>query len=365
MKLITRTIGLLFLFTLAFNTNAQDLGNTRYKITSNLALDIEGNYPQGFSPKWKYFSSNHWLNFEVDNYIVKRPLSNTERKTISIGSYKGKTILRFSAFINSDCYCDIKIADTLNIITNSPQTFKLSNFRKITNEKMTDEKCIGRSIYTKGGWKGKIKLSANKDGDIDMSLTLEVFKNATRFAVAGVSYRYNAKHIIIENEMSANNANRIVEEERIAKENLKNYLEDITKQADSIQEIIKKEFPQQDVRDCFYSSTGTYVVDEEGSNDWRIDTKADIKNTCDFDIKFIGIKQLKDKKGNYYLKLVAKTMPKDYEYSIEQTAASAAFLSLIGLQKGPEFNFKLQNNYYPKYARTGLTQWLRAIKSTD
>lgn len=349
--------------------------NTRYKITQNIAVDIKGKYPIGYEPRWQFFSYNGYLDFEVDNFIVKRPLSNAERKTISIGNYSGKTVVRFSAFIGADCVCDVEIKDTLNIISNTPQTFKLSNFRKIVNNNLTMDKCIGRSNYTQGGWKGKITLSSNENADINMDIVLENFQNKVSKATGSVSYRYNATGITVKNEMSAQNAIKLVEKERIEKEKRKNYVSKITKQADSIKVIIKEKFSQENVSKCFYSSSGTYIdtkyIDQyyvrSGAyagtkTEWDLNVRSTIENRCDHDLEFIGIQQLFDKQKGYYLKLVTKVMPKGYGYQIDQSAMSNAFMSILGLQKGSEFNFKLQDDFYPKYARVGLIQWLKVVR---
>lgn len=360
------------------NFPQENPNNTRIRIAQNLALDIKGKYPSGYKPKWRFINYKSELDFDIENYINKRSELGHGRRSIAIGDYKGKAVLRFGAFIGCDCYAEIVIDEPLNVLTEVPQTFKVTNFQTITNERITGEPCRSRSnnMYTDGGWEGKITLSANENGDISMDLLVENYRLASRFSEAGVSYRYIANNIIIENEMSAAKASGIIEAEKEAKKRQKDYIEKTTKQANELQKLIAKKYPQANQKDCFYSSRGNYISsttvdkifvdtgDYAGSStdyDWSI--KTEIKNTCNYGLTFIGIQQLYDEQKGYYLVEVTKNMDKGYHYSSDQTAMETMFTSLIGF--GSEFNFKLQDKYYPTYASVGGTQWIKVIKSQN
>ncbi len=354
----------------------KDPNNTRLKIAKNLMLDIKGKYPAGYNPKWRFVSYKSSLDFDVENYVVKRSALGHDKREISIGDYKGKAVLRFGAFITCDCYAEIVIKDSINILTATPQTFKVTNFQKIVNEKVTGEKCrTGNNFYFEGGWEGKITLSADENGDIKMDLLIEVFKPENRFAEAGVTYRYIANNITVENEMTAEKANGIIAAEQEAKQRQKDYITKTTKQADSLQKIIAQKYPQKDCRDCLSRNSNSNLkitptktaytngygdVFVESGTDWDINTKTEIKNKCNYDVTFIGIQQMYDAERGYYLTEVTKTMEKGYNYSSEQGAMASIFSSLIG--GGSEFNIQVLDKYYPNYATVGAVQWLKVVK---
>ncbi|RYZ55318.1 MAG: hypothetical protein EOP49_03060 [Sphingobacteriales bacterium] len=316
------------------------------------------------------------MDFDVESYITKRSALGHNKRRIGFGDYNGKAVLRFGAFIGCDCFAEIVIDDKQNIITETPQTFKVTNFQKIVNEKLTGEKCRGlNNMYTDGGWEGQVTLSANENGDIKMDLMIENFRLPSRFNEAGVSNRYIAKNITIENEMSAQKANEIVAAEQEAKQRQKDYIEKTTKQADSLQKIFAKTYPQKDCRDCFVRSSNSNLkitptktaysdgygdVYIESGTDWDINTKTEIKNKCAYDLTFIGLQQNYDEARGYYLTEVTKLMQKGYSYSSDQGLMEGIFSSLIG--GGSEFNIKVQDKYYPNYAIVGSVQWLKVIK---
>ena len=230
-----------------------------------------------------------------------------------------------------------------------------------------------------GGWAGKITLSANKNGDINMDLMLENYSAERKTRDGGstpsqVSMRYIAKNITVENEMSAEKANGIIAAEKEAKQRQKDYIAKTTKQADLLQKEIAKKYPQAECRSCFYSSRGSYIssrtVDEyyvrsgdyAGSRtDYDLNTKTVIKNKCSYKLMFIGIQQLYDKERGYYLVEVTKTMEAGYNYSADQGIMSSLFTSLIG--GGSEFNFSVQDKYAVNYATVNAVQWLKVIKA--
>lgn len=346
---------------------------TRVKIAGNLLVDIKGKYPKGYQPNWRFFTYNSPLTFDAGNYVVAYPLSNTDTRNIAIGDYKGKAVLRWD--VGFECFADITINDDYTVLTNKPQTFKVTSFERILNNRKSGEKCRSSNgnTYIDGGFEGKLTLSANEDGDIKMNLWIENYSEATAYAPSFVSYTYLAENINVENEMSAEKATSIVKAEQEAKQKQKDYMAKTTKQADSLQKIIAKRYAQANCKDCFYSSSGGYIstttVDQYYVNsgnyagsrtDWDLNIKTEVRNTCNYNLMFIGIQQLYDENKGYYLKEVTKVMPANYSYSADQGAFASVFTSLIG--GGSEFNIKVQDKYYPTYAAVGATQWIKVIK---
>lgn len=354
--------------------------NTRFRIAKNLMIDIAGKYPNGYVPRWRFINYNSPLNFTMENWI--NPGANTKQgtKNISIGDYGGKAVLRIDAFILCHCFADIVVKDSVNVLTENPQTFEINNFRRILNDRSTGEPCMpANNPNYAGGWAGKVTLSANKNGDITMDMMLENYtaEKNTRDGVkpSQVAIRYIAKGITVENEMSAEKATAIVVAEQEAKQRQKDYIAKTTKQADSLQKIIAKKYPQKDCRDCFVRSSNSSLqitptktayrdgygdVYVESGTDWDINTKTEIRNKCGYDLTFIGLQQMYDDEKGYYLMEVTKTMEKGYNYRSDQGAMASIFTSLVG--GGSEFNIVVQDKYYPNYATVGAVQWLKVIK---
>ena len=206
-----------------------------------------------------------------------------------------------------------------------------------------------------------------------MDLMIENYRLASRFSEAGVSYRYLAKGITIENEMTIEKAVAIIEAENLAKQKQKDYIAKTTRQADSLQKVIQKKYPQVNCKECFYSSKGSYIssntIDQyyvsdgtyAGSRtDYDVNTVTTIKNKCKYPLTFIGIQQLYDEENGYFLKEVTKTMEEGYSYSSDQGLMASVFTSLIGA--GSEFNFVIQDKFAVNYAGVGSVQWLKVIK---
>jgi hypothetical protein len=352
--------------------------DTRFKIAKNLMIDIKGKYPDGYTPKWRFINYNSPLNCDVENWLFPSSNINHEQKNMSIGDYNGKALIRWDAFITCECFADILIKDSIAVITEKPQTFELANFRKILNERSTGEPCKGGfTWHHDGGWAGKITLSANQNGDILMDLMIENYSQESNGAATGlipsqVSLRYIAKNINVENEMSAEKANEIVEAEKVAKQKQKDYVIKTTKQAEVLEKQIAKKYPQAQCKECFYSSRGGYIssstqryvysngdpAPSETSYDYN--TVISIKNKCKYDIKFVGIQQFYDETQGYYLKEVTKIMPVGYNYSADQGIVSSLFTTLLG--GGSEFNFSVQEKYSVSSASVGYVQWLKVIK---
>ncbi len=370
-----------------FNKNSgnpiYDEKNTRIPIAKNLMIDIKGKYPNNYLPKWRFISYTSALKFAREDWVNPSPNLVYQDKDIAIGDYGGKAVIWLKPYYNCECYADIIVKEDFAVITETPKIFELGNFRKILNGLSTGEPCIsGWTGYAawrgQGGWGGKITLSTNNNGDILINdFMLEQYtadyQDRKKFIPSQVNYRFRAKGITVENEMSPEKANGIVKAEQEAKQKQKDYLNKTIKQADSLQKVITKKYTQKECKSCFYSSSGSYLTSQQvdyyyvesgdyarTKTEWGLNIKTEIKNKCSYDIKFIGIQQLYDEERGYYLKEVTKIMPANYEYNSNQGAMASLFTAL--LNGGSEFNIKLQDKYYPSYASVGNIQWIKVVK---
>ncbi|MEL6557313.1 MAG: hypothetical protein AAFQ94_03965 [Bacteroidota bacterium] len=352
-----------------------DPQGTRYYLTQNIAVDINGKYPFGYEPVWNGFSKRAIYNFGAKSHLKTRPLPQTERRSFQIGTFKGKSVIRFSAFADCDCYADIDVENPLNIITSDPQIFKLSNFRKIVNENVVQDRCTSSYDTINGGWKGKLRLSANAEADIKMDLVLENYGSAMDKSISNVAMSFSLRGMTISNEMSPLKAMETMAAERMEKERRKNYLANLNRHLDSIYNVIDRDFSPKDMSDCYYLSSGGYIdvntVDYyytrtgayAGSRtDWDINVKYELKNNCSSSLQFLGIRQRQDSRGQYYLELVTKIMPGDYRYVIDRSLLANTFINLLGLQQRPELEITLQDKYYPNYAQLDKTQWIKIVE---
>lgn len=195
-------------------------GYSRIKIAENLVLDIQGIYAEGYKPQWKYINSYYApFQFDFEDFVASRQLSKTANMSISISEYNGKAIVRFG-----DTYGEIDIKNSPALIRNEKQTFKIGNFKKIRGSLFTNENCGGgNNIYYAGGLCGEISFSANEKGDLLIDLLVEIYRLANRFKPYGVSYRYTAKNILLENNftpamsLSSKNSKDLAEKESLLK----------------------------------------------------------------------------------------------------------------------------------------------------
>ena len=346
-----------------------DRNDTRIKIANNLAIDIKGKYPAGYSPKWRFISYKTDLDFDVENYINKRSALGHDRRKIAIGSYNGKAVLRFGAFIGCDCFADIIINDSVNVLSQTPQTFKVTNFQRITNERVTGEPCREMDkLLTAGGWESEVTLSANENGDIKMNLLIENFRVASGFTEAGVSYRYLAKNITMENEMSAEKANGIIAAELEAKRKYADYVKKSEKQIAELMATIKTKYPGYNCISCF-SRTSSYGAEPTTTKtlwsngevtedyDLNVTSTMKIENKCNQELTFIGIQQLYDEANGYTYKDVTRTMEANYYYQVKEGLFMSIFTSVAGI----DGDVRVYPEYNISAARIGGIQWIRVI----
>ena len=354
----------------------EDPNNTRIPIAGNLMIDVAGKYPLGYKPAWRFITYKSQLSVTIEDWL--RPQSQVSQgpAPLHIGDYGGKAVIRMSGGDGFDCFADLLIKSNFVVLTEVPQVFELGNFRRILNERSTGEPCVSRNA--KGGFGGKVALSANKNGDIVWSSMVESYTLETRDRKntypPQVHMRYIAKNITIENEMSAAKANATVVAEQEAKQRQKDYLAKMTEQGNALQKAILAKYPLAESRKCFQSSKGAYLssntVDQYYVNSgnyagsktsYDIKNVVEIKNVCNHPITFIGIQQQRDEAQGYFLSEVTKTMPAGYAFKSDQGMLGTVLSALAG--GGSEFDIVVQESYVPKYASLRSTQWIRVVKN--
>ena len=172
----------LFLLTFNFLENesfGQRTKENLYPLTKNLFVNISGVYPSGYEPRWRLVGSPQQLQLNSEVYIANRSKSNTQSIPFGIVEYQGKTVVRMRALSACECVADIDLPNSKTILTNSPASFELINFRKVQVSSLDDPNaaCKNMSTYTWGGWKGKIVMSSDEAGNIKFDLRLENFNN--------------------------------------------------------------------------------------------------------------------------------------------------------------------------------------------
>lgn len=350
--------------------------NTRVRIAGNLAIDVAGQYPLGYKPAWRFITYKSQLSVTVEDWLQPKSQVQQSPAPFSIGDYSGKAVIRMNGGDGFDCFADIAIKGDLAVLSENPQVFELDNFRRILNERSTGEPCVSRRA--KGGFAGKLTLSANKNGDIVLGTMIESYtverSDRKNTYPPQVHFRYLAKGITIENEMSADKAQKVVVAEQEAKQRQKDYLAKITEQSIALQKAILAKYPQPEVRKCFQSSRGGYLasntVDQYYVNSgnyagsktsYDVRTVIEIKNVCTHAITFVGIEQRRDEAQGYYLAEITKTMPAGYAFKSDQGMLGSVFSALAG--GGSEFDLVVQDTYAPKYATLRAPQWLRVVKN--
>lgn len=167
-----------------------------FNISDNLSIEIEQG-SIGYTPQWNFINNAIPINFSVENYVVGG--NNNQTVNVQLASYDGKAVIWFNPFVTCDCIADLKI-NSVAFVTEKPQTFQLTNFRKFPRESngVAGGPCMGlNNLYFRGGWDGNIELSVDKAGNIKASLTFVSYRAGDRFAPQGPSYKYTAPNIFV------------------------------------------------------------------------------------------------------------------------------------------------------------------------
>ncbi len=359
--------------------------NTRVRLAKNLAIDVEGKYPEGYSPKWRFITYKSNLKFRIENLVKPKSALTYIDKPVYLGEYNNKAVLRLSPYNDCECYADIITKDSFALITPKPQVFEVTNFRKVRENKSIGEPCVSNSAFSpKGGWAGKIKLSTDKDANILMDLMLETYtaggedryekskitgRNQKLYnAAKQVHFRYTVENIEVENEMSAKKAQEKLEAELEAKRKYADYMKKSKIQVDNLLKSIDKKYGGYDCRVCYErnsrygTETQKYKTlwsdgDVTTSYDQSIYNTMKLENRCNQEITIVGIKQIYSEESGYSFVDVSKKLPANFVQESKEGLLESIFTSMTGL----DGDIRLRKEYSIENASVNSVQWIKVV----
>lgn len=147
-------------------------------LVSTISLPIDGNYPQGYSPKWSLVGGQKPVTMRFEDFVVRRPLTDQAPASLSFRDVNGEPTLAFNI---GGLTCMATIAPAgLAVLSAQPTQFQLVNFRRADNRP-----CAAASNYVRS-WTGQMALSSNLNGDINLQLLLQAYSDRGQ-----LTYRYS------------------------------------------------------------------------------------------------------------------------------------------------------------------------------
>ncbi len=330
-----------------------------YPLTRNIYVNINGEYPNGYQPSWRFIGKVQNLELKYENYID----GGTGNQAISFGivEYQGKTVLKQNAFTECfpacECIADIVLPSSKITLNSTPQRFPLRNFRVIDSQ---------TPCYPSGGRtsdpEGYITLSADNNGNITFDFKLKVFyKENPYFKLYGkASYLIYGNSLSMPNEMTPDKAiltiqnirkneiedslatiayeKRKAEETRLFEMKIKNSYEKVSlvhKKYNNFSNCIKIDSgsKSESYTDYVYSlvkiethggiSGVAYELERRlvPQTNYRTVKYEGFKNNCKIPIVILGIKKLKSPLGTIYYEDASITLEAgemtDYKIDIE------------------------------------------------
>lgn len=147
---------------------AQDMQRFEVAKGGGLSVDISGSYPQGFAPAWAISATTPQAITTNRYNIHNHGPQGTETLFVRITDDQGRAALEFSRRSTAPCLADI--VGLPQVLTSAPQRFDLANFRYANNQGPQCQRTLGSTAP----WKGSITLSADADGNIKLSLVLDL-----------------------------------------------------------------------------------------------------------------------------------------------------------------------------------------------
>ena len=143
-------------------------GYHRYEMVKGaLFLDLAGNYPQGYGPAWKLNATTPQA-IVLDRYnALNGGPQGTETMFVRIVEYQGRAVLEFTRRGTMGCRADI--VGLPQVITGAPKRFQLTNFRYLNEQPQCQ-----RKLGPNSPWQGSLTLSADADGNVQLSLALDL-----------------------------------------------------------------------------------------------------------------------------------------------------------------------------------------------
>ncbi len=190
-------VGILPLHALAGDTPTVSPGTHRYKVVGNLYVDIAGDYPADYGPKWQSDTLAS-IPVQTTNYMADgKPHADTRDATLADINGSGRAWFRYRYSLRSTtCYADITGADTPILIGAQPRTFTLSNFHLLTPSGNGSNDCQQGGGKVTARTTGTLTLSADADGNIGLSFVLDEYDNRDRRTFQRVSDTYAFRNIM-------------------------------------------------------------------------------------------------------------------------------------------------------------------------
>lgn len=147
-------------------------------LVSTISVPIDGNYPQGYSPKWSLVGGQKPVTMQFEDFVARRPLTDQAAASLSFRDVNGEPTLAFNIGALT-CMATIAPAG-LAVLSAQPTQFQLVNFRRADNRP-----CAAASNYVRS-WTGQMALSSNLNGDINLQLLLQAYSDRGQ-----LTYRYS------------------------------------------------------------------------------------------------------------------------------------------------------------------------------
>ncbi len=146
-------------------------GFSRVSVVGNLFVDVRGTYPQGYGGKWIGVGAQTSVPVSQTWYVNRGEQRSTIHQPIILASDSSGRA-QFGFMVRGvTCYGDITGVDGPVVITEAPQTFRLSNLHMLTPNWVA-----GCPITnTMNNFSGRVTLSADGAGDINIQSAVNVF----------------------------------------------------------------------------------------------------------------------------------------------------------------------------------------------
>jgi hypothetical protein len=164
----------------------------RFEIAKGgLFVDMAGNYPQGYGPTWVLTGTQPQPVITNRYNVLNHGPQGTETLFVRITDVQGQAVLEF--FRRGTMPCDADIVGLPQVITSTPKQFNLANFRYANNQGPQCQRAVG----SKAPWQGSITLSANANGDLALSLVLDM-----AMASGAPWFEFTAQNLPFVNQMT-------------------------------------------------------------------------------------------------------------------------------------------------------------------
>lgn len=365
-----------------------DKTKTRVKFIGNILIDIEGKYPAGYAPNWDILKDYVSLQLISDNLTLPNSKPRTETFPIKLTENNGKPYILTGSY-GGECYGEILVKDDYSVISDTKQVYELANFKKVMNNRFSDEPCFRNTPqkYPFKDYAGRISFTSDENGDIVSDFLLEVNseeiilprhynketrKTETNFKqLSQVIYKYRYSNVLFPNNMSAKKATEKENAEIEAKRKHADYIKTSQLQIANLMKVINRKYAGFDCKSCYFRNsqygTETYrtkTLWSDGSvdygTDYSINNTMILKNRCNQDLTFVGIRQMHSDEKGYYYEDVEKKWPANFYQESKEGLLMSIFTSMTGL----DGDIRLSDSYSIENARIGSIQWIKIVGKT-